>query len=170
MAEVDGLDNIWSFKEEWVGREEEKWDTNADGERVCVQPFAEGRKVTRIIPPRQSVRRSGAFVFESQSPPTSAPAPVVQEPINKIDTTDPVYILMSKSKKNDSEINMSMTISLPPKSLYELAKESFDQGDEKFIEYIVEEITVDEIKDALKLAIKEMYETPSRSGGGQFNG
>jgi hypothetical protein len=51
-----------------------------------------------------------------------------------------------------------MIISLPPKNLYDIAKESFEDGDEKFIQYIVDEITVDEIKNALKTAIKEMYE------------
>ena len=156
MAEVENLNNIWSFREEWVGREEEKWEENAEGERVCVQPFTEGRKVTRIIPPQQTNRRSASFGLpDYEHTPPPPPQPVV---VDKIDRTDPVFILMSKSKKNDSDINMAMTISLPPKSLYELAKESFEEGDEKFIEYIVEEITVDQIKDALKLAIKQMYE------------
>lgn len=157
MAEVESMDNLWTFRDEWVGREEEKWEQNADGDTVCVVPFTPGRKVTKIIPPRPTHRRSASFGLpEFQHTPPPPPQPVIED---KIDRTDPVYILMSKSKKNDSEINMGMTISLPPKSLYELARESFDEGDEKFIQYIVDEITVDEIKDALKIAIKDMYET-----------
>lgn len=158
MAEVENMQNVWEFKDEWVGREEELWEQNAEGDQVCVQPFVEGRKVVKIIPPKQSNRRSAGFGLNDFKHAPAVQPPVVVEKIEKIDKTDPVYILMSKSKKSDSDINMAMTISLPPKSLYKLAKESFEEGDEKFIEYIVEEITVDQIKNALKLAIKQMYE------------
>lgn len=160
MAEIDSPNNIWSFREEWVGREEEKWEMDAEGIKQLVVPFTPGKKVVHLIPPTPTPKTSSAFGIISNPTPTPTPEPE-SEPIaekNKIDKSDPVYILMSKAKKSDSEINMGMIVSLPPKNLYELAKQSFDEGDEKFITYIVDEITVDEIKDALKLAIKEMYE------------
>jgi hypothetical protein len=75
-----------------------------------------------------------------------------------INYDDPVFILMSKAKKIDMEISMGMTVALPTKNLYNIAKESFDDGDKKFIDYIVSDITVDEIKEALKIAIRQMYE------------
>jgi len=53
---------------------------------------------------------------------------------------------------------MGMIIALPPKNLYELAKDSFEEGSVKFIKYIVDELTVEEIKEALRIAVKEMYE------------
>jgi len=53
---------------------------------------------------------------------------------------------------------MTITISLPPKKLYDIAKDSFDEGGSKVIEYIVENITVKEIKDAIKEALTNMYE------------
>ena len=34
MAEIEHPTNCWQFQEEWIGREEEKWELNADGERV----------------------------------------------------------------------------------------------------------------------------------------
>lgn len=142
MAEVENLDNIWNFKEEWVGREEEKWEQNANGEEVCVIPFSPGRKIIKIIPPRPSYKRSASFGTPEN---LSAPPP----PIDKIDRTNPVFILISKSKKNDHDINIDITISLPPQNLFKLIKESFDSGDEKFIEYIVEEIDIQILKDSL---------------------
>jgi len=71
---------------------------------------------------------------------------------------DLLSIVMSKAKKIDTEICMEMTISLPLPALYQIAKDSFENGDEKFIDYIVDEIKVDEIKNALKNAIFSMYE------------
>ena len=148
MAEISGPSNGWKFKDEWVGREEEKWEQNAEGENVCVVPFTPGKKVVRLIPPAYSAARASSFG------PVSNPEPTLPA----VDKSDPIYILMSKSRKIDTEIGMGMVVSLPPKPLYRLAKESFEEGDDKFVKYIVDEITTDEIKDALKIAVKEMYE------------
>lgn len=165
MAEVDSTKNVWAFKEKWVGREEERWEMDAAGINQLVIPFNPGKKVVELIPPRPTPKNSSSFGTISNV----TPLPPIEDPEKKIDKTDPVYILMSKAKKFDSEITMGMIVSLPPRNLYELAKDSFDEGDEKFINYIVNDITVDEIKDALKLAIKEMYEESEKTGTG-FSG
>lgn len=156
MAEVDSPKNTWSFKEEWVGREEEKWEKNAAGENVCVIPFNPGKKVTRLIPPKPTPATVSNFGVISQ--PTQQ---VYQEPEivkSKVNTEDPVYIMMSKSKKVDKQFEMSLTVSMPPKNLYDVVKESFDEGGQKLIEYIIENIDINDIKEALKIAITEMYE------------
>ena len=82
--------------------------------------------------------------------------------VKNIDTSDPIYIMMSKSKKVDNIIEMSMTVSMPAKSLYNVAEESFDEGGQKVVEYIIDNIDVNDIKDALKIAIAEMYEKKTR--------
>lgn len=169
MAEIDHPDNCWKFKEEWVGRMEEVWveqDETNPGNKVCVQPFVPGKKVTKLDPPRPTPKTHSVFgIINNKPEPTPQPIPqpvqeIVKEviPESSLSKSDPVYILMSKAKKIDTDITMGMVISLPPKNLYEIAKESFDEGDDKFITYIVDELTVNEIKDALKVAIKEMYE------------
>ena len=167
MAEIDHPNNCWKFKEEWIGREEEKWEMNADGEKVCVVPFTPGKKVIHLVPPKRTAAKTSKFGEISNATPIQTPATAavntnivfeVSSATIPIDKTDPVYILMTKAKKNDADINMGMTISLPPKNLYDIAKESFEGGDEKFIQYIVDEITVEEIKNALKVSIKQMYE------------
>jgi len=159
MAEIDHPNNGWQFKEEWIGRIEERYEINADGERVCVEPGNPGRKAVKLIPPRPTPPRSSSFgQIANTLPDFQHTPPPPEAPKNTIDKSDPVYILMTKAKKVDSEITMGMVVALPPKNLYELAKDSFDEGDEKFIQYIVDELTVEEIKDALKLAIREMYE------------
>jgi hypothetical protein len=158
MAEIDHPNNCWQFKDEWVGREEERWETDAEGIKQLVIPFNPGKKVVHLIPPRPSAPRSSNFGQISNTLPDFQHTPPPEDPKTKIDKSDPVYILMSKAKKIDSEITMGMIVALPPKNLYELAKDSFEEGSEKFIKYIVDELTVDEIKEALRLAVKEMYE------------
>jgi hypothetical protein len=161
MAEIDDPKNTWQFKEEWVGREEERWEQNAQGEKVCVQPFVPGKKVIKLIPPKPTPKQTSRFgKVENAQPSVSAEQPKhdLESQKSNIDKSDPVCILMSKAKKVEMDINMEMSVSLPSKSLYDIAKESFDYGNEKFVNYIVDEITVDEIKDALKSAIKNMYE------------
>jgi hypothetical protein len=166
MAEIDHPNNCWQFREEWVGREEEKWELNGEGISVCVQPYVPGKKVTRLIPPRTTPPTHSAFgriqrSFEAENNVVQQLAASTQQNLGTtIDKSDPIYILMSKCKKSDTQISMDMTVSLPPKNLYNIAKESFEEGNDKFIDYIVNEITVNEIKDALKVAIKNMYEEP----------
>jgi len=157
MAEIDHPNNCWQFKEEWVGREEERWEMDSGGIKQLVIPFNPGKKVVHLMPPNPSAPRSSNFGQISNAPPVPAydiPTPET----TKIDKSDPIYILMSKAKKVDSEITMGMIIALPPKNLYELAKDSFEEGSVKFIKYIVDELTVEEIKEALRIAVKEMYE------------
>jgi hypothetical protein len=167
MAEVDSPRNVWSFKEEWVGREEEKWEQNAEGIKVCVQPFSPGKKVIKLIPPKSTPANHSAFGRINSSFQTSTtkrdhiPASMAEYASTsniKVDTSDPIYILISKSKRTDSEVSMDITISLPPKTLYNIAKESFEEGGTKFVEYIIGDIAVDKIQEALKTAITEMYE------------
>jgi hypothetical protein len=167
MVEIDSPTNVWTFKEEWVGREEERWewrDETNPTEKVCVQPLVEGRKVIKLIPPKPTPKTSSKFgQIDNISPalivtPESLQGKVGSNIIPTRENTDPVYILMSKSKKIDSEISMDITISLPSKNLYDIAKESFDEGHKKFIEYIIQEIADDEIKEALKIAITKWYE------------
>jgi len=169
MAEIDHPNNCWQFKEEIVGEETGKMseDTDSEGRRYEIPSVSEiasdGKKgpkktkITHFIPPRPTPPRTSNFGVISTPPPL--PQQMVQEETKiSINANDPVYILLSKAKKVQREITMNMEIALPAKNLYDIAKESFDRGDEKFIEFIVNDITVEEIKNALKNALRDMYE------------
>lgn len=136
------------------------------------------KKAIELVPPVPTAPTHSAFGKIQNAKQGPPPAPIPQSPLEaniNLDMsylqklpeqpkpkneTDPVYILMSKAKKMDIEIKMEMVVSLPQPSLYQIAKDSFEDGGEKFINYIVDEITVNEIKDALKKAIFSMYEEP----------
>ena len=155
MAEIESPRNCWSFREEWAGRQEERWETNADGEKVCVQPFVAGRKVVNLIPPRNSVSKFGIF-SPQPLPPVNIPEPVS---VKKLNNSDPVYITLERAKKVDTEVDMTLTISLPPKNLYNVMKESFEEGDRKVIEYIIDSMDVSYLKEMIGNAVLNMYES-----------
>ena len=155
VAEVSNTANIWKFNERWVGREEERWSKPEDspsGERFCIQEFVPGRKVIDFVPPMPTMPKSSRV---SENTSTAAQNTT---PINKIDIGDPVNIMLNKSKKIDTEINMDLTIALPSKELYNIIKENFEDGDIKILEYIINNLNIDEIKTSLKTGLKNMYE------------
>jgi hypothetical protein len=151
MAEVSDTSNIWKIKTEWVGRQEEIWDINKDGEKVCVQPFAEGRKKVTATPPRKTTARFGQINNVIETPNS-------MQAKQNANQNDPVWVMMDKAKKFDTPIPMELTISLPTKSLYNVAKESFDEGGEKVIEYIISNIDDKKLKDSLRVALLLAYE------------
>jgi len=193
MAEVESYNNIWSFKEEESkdeSRIEQDWESQTRYEIPSANDIAtadmtgsEGvvnprkkKKIIKLIPPRKTINKFGRIAntddlsneynesIISQTPvpdktPEVSPVSTKQQPID-----DPVYIMMEKSKKVDTEINMSLTISLPSRQLFDVIKESFDEGDKKALEYIIENIDITNIKESLRAGIADMYELPHWEG------
>jgi hypothetical protein len=170
MAEIDSPSNPWVLKEEWVGRQEEKYawldETNHDGDKVCVVPFNPGKRKIIPVPPRPTKSKFGqinvsntlttqpnnTIVMDTKTQQTSSNKP---EPSN---FGDPVWMMCEKAKKFDSDITMSLKVSLPKKSLYNVAKESFEEGGTKVIEYIIHNLDDKSIKESLRQALLEAYE------------
>ncbi len=81
---------------------------------------------------------------------------VVQETnINNIN--DPVAILVNSSSKHESSITMELNIDLPAKSLFNIAKDNFDDGANKFIDVILNSIDYKCVKDSLRDALLTAY-------------
>ncbi|MFW6311045.1 MAG: hypothetical protein ACOC1K_02295 [Nanoarchaeota archaeon] len=160
MGEISDPNNKWRFKEEWVGRQEEKWAENANGMKVCVQVAEPGRKKVTPIPPKPVYSKFGNITNHIESP---QPTQQNRDKKSDVDTTDPVWIMMEKAKKFDTPVTMDLLISLPSKSLFNVAKESFEEGGSKVIEYIIYNMDDKKIKDALKKALLEAYDSEDDS-------
>lgn len=170
MAEVDSPSNLWSIKEEWVGRQEEKWvwqdETNHGEEKVCVQPFIEGKRKLVPIPPRPTKSKFGQINTFNTTVPSSNVSSVFGDKTQQASPGkpvpsnfgDPVWMMCEKAKKFDQEITMTLKVSLPKQSLYNVAKESFDDGGTKVIEYIIHSLDDKLIKESLKQALLEAYD------------
>ena len=152
MAEVSGPDNVWRFDEKWVGRQEEKKAENADGEMVVVQPFIEGRKQITPIPPQKAHSKFGRITKHVETP-----APTPKQPEVPSYKSDPVYLMLDKSKKFDTEVTIDLLMSLPKKSLYEVIDDSFEDGGKKMVEFIVKELDVEKIKEAIQVSLEANY-------------
>lgn len=165
MAEIDP-NNPWTIEKEWVGRQEEKWDTNADGARVCVIPFIEGRQ--KIVPrPPKKISSFAPISSTPDIPPAIDPTKEEEREEKKeeksLEDLDPVWIMCHKAKKFDSEIGMSLDMGLPSGALYNLIKENFEDGEEKFLNYIISSFDskdgIDKIKRELKNSLRTYYES-----------
>ena len=187
MAEIESLRNMWSFKErkQEGPRTEMDWESqtkfdipsadeiaNADltGSGGTVKPRAI-KKIIDLIPPRPTVNKFGKIASSSDMElpvketiitlekihPVTPELSIVNTSVN-INTNDPVYIMMDKAKKIDTEIDMSITISLPSENLYNIIKDSFEDGDKKTIEYIMANMDISNIMNAIKQSIKNMYD------------
>lgn len=72
------------------------------------------------------------------------PTPVLQA------TQNPVASLLNKSIKTDTIQNVRLSISLPPKDLIKVVANSFEDGEETVLSYLVEQISIDDIKQQIK--------------------
>jgi hypothetical protein len=70
---------------------------------------------------------------------------------------NPVKILYDKCKKNKTEIELTLTINLPSKSMFDLADSEFENGGDDLIEYILKDVKTAIIKSALKTSLKQFY-------------
>ena len=156
MAEIDHPSNFWKFQEELVGQQEEIWETNAEGERVCVQPFVEGKKIIRYIPPKPSGPRNSSFGIVS-TPPLPPVVIEVEKFKTDVNINDPVYITLEKSKKVEFDVDLTITVTAPSKELFNLIKENFENGEQKTIDYIIQHIDIEYIKKSLITSFKNLY-------------
>jgi len=182
MAEVENMSKLWTFKEEIIGedtnRTELDWESQirydvptvteimSDGQKVPVK-----KKKINFIPPartrQQIVESKFGTIINPPPPPPLPPSVITEVDLKTINSNDPVWITMNKAKKIDTEVNMTLTISLPSKSLFDVVKESFDDGNKKGLEYIIENIDLSDIKEALKKGINAMY-NPNQEEAGNY--
>ena len=70
---------------------------------------------------------------------------------------DPVRILVDSCKKHDTPVDLSLNMKLPSKYIANIASSEFENGFDKFIDCIVEDIDTKLIVSELKKALKEAY-------------
>lgn len=98
----------------------------------------------------------------STPPPVVTPEyirPTVETTYEEPSTSDPVRILAKTSKKRDTDIDLTISIKLPSKSVYNIASEEFEDGGSKFINYLIEGIDINSIISELRNALTAAYES-----------
>ena len=82
---------------------------------------------------------------------------VKNDNINNKNDVDPIGMLIEKANKTASIISMDLSVNLPSKSLFNVINENFDDGADRFIELILDEIDYKIIKESLKDALLNAY-------------
>lgn len=90
------------------------------------------------------------------SPPSAQLTPKYESPV---DASDPVRILAKTCKKRDTDIDLTISIKLPSKAVYNIASAEFEDGGSKFINYLIEGIDINSIISELRNALITAYES-----------
>lgn len=112
-----------------------------------VASFVQEKPVEAVVSvPEERVEQS--VIGEKITPP---------ETKKRVNPLDPVAILVDTCKKHSTEIPLTLEIDLPMKTLYHISDREFENGGDKFIDYIVDGLDTKIIIDALKVALKKAY-------------
>lgn len=68
-----------------------------------------------------------------------------------------IYKLLKKQKPNWVNVNISLKLNLPTKSLYDVLITSFEDADSEISNYVTEGIDIEDIKEAISESIKSSF-------------
>jgi hypothetical protein len=83
-------------------------------------------------------------------------------------STNPITSLLEKQKPNWVEVGIKLKLNLPTKSLYNVLTSSFEDADREIIEFVVNDLDLEIIKESLRINIREIYKGTNgniRKGG-----
>lgn len=118
----------------------------ADGKDYEVPGIDHGKIIKKRIPKPANKKKT-------TTPP---PSQVTEEKVSK-PVTDPVIILLEKAKKERQTYEIDLNVDVISSSLFNVVKSSFEDGEDKALEYIVSLIDMEMLKDQLKEKLKEVY-------------
>jgi hypothetical protein len=76
----------------------------------------------------------------------------------RVKTNDsPIFSLLSKQKENWVDVDLKLTINLPPKSLWDVLMGSFDDAEKDILEYVTKDLDIEVVRQSLRESIKEIY-------------
>jgi len=72
-------------------------------------------------------------------------------------SANPITSLLEKQKPNWVEVGIKLKLNLPTKNLYNVLTSSFDEAEKEIIEFVVNDLDLEIIKESLRINIKEIY-------------
>ena len=73
----------------------------------------------------------------------------------------PIYKLLKKQKKNTVEVSIKLKLNLPSKELYNVLCLSFDDAEKEIVDFVLDDVDIDDIKRSLGESIRKSYYTGS---------
>ncbi len=95
---------------------------------------------------------------ESQNSPKSSVKPRELEQKKSIAVEEnPIFSLLSKQKENWVDVDLKLSINLPPKSLWDILISSFDDAEKDILEFVTKDLDIEVVRQSLRESIKEIY-------------
>lgn len=147
VIKVDSEDDGFDIKEEII--HDMTKAKLQDGGEVEIPGVMHGQKKVTMV------KKPGGKRKKPTPPPTKMvregekPKPAV--------ATDPVIILLEKAKKEKHTYDIELNVDAISTQLFGVVKDTFDDGEEKALDYIVSLIDMDKLKEQLKEKLKEVY-------------
>jgi hypothetical protein len=69
----------------------------------------------------------------------------------------PIFALLSKQKENWVDVDLKLSINLPPKSLWDVLMSSFDEAEKDILEYVTKDLDIEVVRQSLRESIKDIY-------------
>ncbi len=115
---------------------------------------------------------------KSNSPvPPQSSSPTKKGSVNSVDygktvqvgvEESPIYKLLKKQKPNWVNVNISLKLNLPTKSLYNVLVSSFEDAEAEIASYVTEGVDIEDIKEAIAESIRtSFYESKKSSSTSQ---
>jgi len=115
---------------------------------------------------------------KSNSPvPSQSSSPTKKGSVNSVDygktvqvgvEESPIYKLLKKQKPNWVNVNISLKLNLPTKSLYNVLVSSFEDAEAEIASYVTEGVDIEDIKEAIAESIRtSFYESKKSSSTSQ---
>jgi len=99
-----------------------------------------------------------AELVESQNSPKSSVKPRELEQKKSIAVEEnPIFSLLSKQKENWVDVDLKLSINLPPKSLWDILISSFDDAEKDILEFVTKDLDIEVVRQSLRESIKEIY-------------
>jgi hypothetical protein len=126
----------------------EDWGKRKDAPKTHGRPIEQENKQEKIVVSPEPLPEIVAVVDNNEVTP--------KEKKGSVDF-NPVKILYDKCKKNKTDIELTLTINLPSKPMFDLADSEFENGGDDLIDYILKDVKTNMIKSALKTSLKQFY-------------
>lgn len=81
----------------------------------------------------------------------------VQEIRPQVRDDNPIFALLSKQKENWVDVDLKLSINLPPRSLWDVLMGSFDEAEKDILEYVTKDLDIEVVRQSLRESIKDIY-------------
>lgn len=167
-AELKNSDFQW-IKGEQTGMIEKYGSVEGNGAMKFLNFQGGGRINLDMLSEFMDVFPSTPVRFDNLSAPVSAPTsedPSKKGKVNSVDygksvqvgvEESPIYKLLKKQKPNWVNVNISLKLNLPTKSLYNVLISSFEDAETEIANYVTEGVDIEDIKEAIAESIRTSF-------------